>query len=189
MLLHSFSSSFSRFNSSKQNEREIHRTTHANATHVLSTRPTQSHDTVGAPTTNLLTLSPRWLPLVVIFAVSRETLFGMNLSIISAMSGIVDPCALLENDDSAGIQRCSGDHTMVQYELLCLQSTSNASFPPNDVILFALHLSSSSSFSSLLIHQSRTIHVHHHQRCRSSCCHHRHSRHAQHSVTSLQHSW
>ena len=95
----------------------------------------------------LLTLSPRWLPLVVIFAVSRETLFGMNLSIISAMSGIVDPCALLENDDSAWIQRCSGDYTMVQYELLCLQSTSNVSFPPNDVILFASHLSLTSSFS------------------------------------------
>ena len=33
---------------------------------------------MGAPTTYILTLFPRWLPLVVIFAVSRETLFGMN---------------------------------------------------------------------------------------------------------------
>ena len=138
---------FPGFNSSKQNEREIHLTTHTNATHLLSTRLTQFHGTVGAPTTNLLTLSPRWLPLVVIFAVSRETLFGMNLSIISAMSGIVDPCALLENDDSAWIQRCSGDYTMVQYELLCLQSSIDVSFPPNDVKLFKSHLSSSSSFS------------------------------------------
>ena len=118
---------FPTFNLSKQNEREIHLTTHANATHLLSTRPMRPHDTMGAPTTNILTLFPRWLPLVVIFVVSRETLFGMNLSIISGLSGIVDSCALLENDDSAQIQRCSGDHRMAKYDFPCLQSSSNVS--------------------------------------------------------------
>ena len=129
-------------------EREIHLTTDTNAMHLPSTYLTQPHDILGAPTTNILTLFPRWLPLVVIFVVSRETLFGMNLSIISALSGIVDSCALLENDDSAQMQRCSGDHRMAKYDLPCLQSTSNASFPPNDEILFKCRLSSSSSFSN-----------------------------------------
>jgi hypothetical protein len=65
-------------NPSKQNEREIHLTNHTNATHLLATYPTQPYDTTGALTTNILTFFPRWLPLVVIFPVSRETLFGMN---------------------------------------------------------------------------------------------------------------
>ena len=86
--------------------------------HLPSTYLTQPHDILGAPTTNILTLFPRWLPLVVIFVVSRETLFGMNLSIISALSGIVNPCALLENDDSAWIQRCRDDHRMVKNQFL-----------------------------------------------------------------------